>query len=53
MEKIPKKFQIFPAPNYKARKKKISPHQKNICGWERGVGGGGRGGGENMPWKYF
>ena len=46
MEKVPKKFQIFPAPNYKARKKKnkISPHKKNIFGVGRGGVWGGGGG---------
>ena len=37
MEKIPKKFQIFPAPNYKARKKQKLALTKKIFV----VGGGG------------
>ena len=52
MEKIPKKFQIFPAPNYKARKKQKLALTKKIFVVGNGGWGGG-GGGENMPWKYF
>ena len=31
IQKLPKVFEIFPAPNYKT-KKPPAPHQKNICG---------------------
>ena len=40
MEKIPKKFQIFPAPNYKARKKQKLALTKKI--FVVGNGGWGR-----------
>ena len=54
MEKVPKKFQIFPAPNYKARKKKkkLALIKKIFLGLGRGgVWGGGWG--QNMPCKYL
>ena len=46
MEKVPKKFQIFPAPNYKARKKKIKLAliKKIFLGLGGGGGLGGWGG---------
>ena len=39
IQKVPKKFEIFPAPSYKIQEKKTlaPPPQRNICGW--GVGG--------------
>ena len=47
MEKIPKKFQIFPAPNYKARKKQKLALTKKIFVVGNGGGGGG-GAGERI-----
>ena len=40
IQKFPKKFEIFPAPNYKIQKFFFAPQKKYLC-----VGGG------YMPWK--
>ena len=32
IKKVPKKFEIFPAPTYKIQKTNLASHKKSICG---------------------
>ena len=32
MQKVPKKFEVFPAPSYKIRKNNLAPHKKRVGG---------------------